>query len=319
MSNLQQIKSKIMFIVVWGLSSLLPNLYAASDTHSRGLDIVVTIKPLYNLMAPLVVGAKNSKLTLLLTGNSSPCGGHQLRPGELKSLQQADLIVLTSSRGIEVFLAKLLKQPEFSKKSLAIEDISKINKLPSRKHKHNCKHSRNHNVDGHFWLSPANAKVIIRALQHKLSAMDPENSHIYTANSKEFIDKLEQLDQTISKKTSTLNNKSYVVFHDAYQYFEQHYKLSKPIVISDNPSIPLSANRLLAISQSMQSSQAKCMFKEPQFDAKILDSLLDAEDLNGGLKIGILDPLGSDQDLGVDGYLKLINNLADQFYGCLND
>jgi zinc transport system substrate-binding protein len=65
-------------------------------------------------------------------------------------------------------------------------------------------------------------------------------------------------------------------------------------------------------------NQVNCLFKEPQFNAKILDSLIQSPNLNQNLKVGILDPLGKDEDMGPDGYFRLINNLAESFNNCFN-
>ena len=73
--------------------------------------------------------------------------------------------------------------------------------------------------DPHIWLDPANAKVIVKKITNQLSKIDKDNSSTYKSNSKKV---LKDLDNLIKQIKSEINkDASFVVFHDAYQYFEK--------------------------------------------------------------------------------------------------
>ena len=251
---------------------------------------------------------KNKPL-LLLKGNLSP-HDYALKLSDVEVIRQANLIIW-GGEDLEFFLTKLLKQPLLVNKLLTVQNLKKINKLSFRKSKY---------LDEHLWLSPDNAKIIVAAITQKLIAIDPVNAKQYLANKQQFLTKLSGTDSRIRAKfkSSKINKQSYVVFHDAYQYFEKFYGLKSPLVISDHPELPLSMHRMIHIHDLIIKHQVKCLFKEPQFNSKMLDFLLESTaKTTENLKLGTLDPLGSDQDLGPDGYFKLLNNLSDELCSCL--
>lgn len=308
LGNLEQksLFKKIIFIIVINLFNTAILAKTTNNSAHTNVRIVVTIKPLYNLAAALMQGINSSnKPILLLQGNVSP-HDYSLKFSDVRHLEQADLIVWGGEQ-LEFFLIKLLKQQQFSNKLFTVQNLPGLNKLNFRNKQY---------LDEHLWLSPENAKIIVKALEKILITLDPKNAKKYAANRRKFLIKLASVDSHIKSKLKFVTNKTYLVFHDAYQYFEKFYGLQSPIVISDHPAIPLSIQRMLVINDLIVKNQVHCIFKEPQFTSKSLDSLLKSNDLNGQLKVGILDPLGSDQDLGAEGYFRLINNLAEEFYSC---
>ena len=297
-------KSQIFINIIIILSiNLLWNYAKASN-----LQIIVTIKPLYNLVAAITQKVDNCKVDLLLKGNVSP-HDYTLKPSDINSLNKASIVIWGGDQ-LETFLVKLFNQPKFQAKLITVQALKDLQQLKFRNSSY---------IDEHWWLSPYNAKVIAVAIEQYLSRIDPKNAKNYKINRKKFLLKLAKLDLIIKEKLEISNNKNYLVFHDAYQYFEKFYGLKSPVVISDNPAMPLSIRRMSIVRELIDKQGAKCLFREPQFSSKALDSLIGSYDLNRQLKVGILDPLGSDQDLGPDGYFKLINNLADSFNSCFKD
>ncbi len=307
LSKLCVIKIILFISINLFATAILAN--ANSIPESRNIRIVVTIKPLYNLVMAMVQGiSTTNRPVLLLHGNVSP-HDYNLKMSDIKLVAQADLIVWGGDQ-LEFFLTKLLKQQKFADKLLTVQDLRNLNNLTFRNKKY---------LDEHIWLSPKNAIVIVRSIEQTLAKLDPVNAKKYATNRKNFVIKLQGIDSGIRLKLKLLSHRNYLVFHDAYQYFEKFYGLQAPIVITDNPAIPLSIQRMLVIHDLINNQGIKCVFKEPQFSSKVLDYLLKSKDLNAQLKVGILDPLGSDQDLGADGYFKLINNLAESFSSCFKD
>ena len=75
--------------------------------------------------------------------------------------------------------------------------------------------------DPHIWLDPMNAKVIIKEITNQLVKLDSANSAKYKANSREAISDIDALTKSIKKDLN--KNSRVVVFHDAYQYFENRF------------------------------------------------------------------------------------------------
>lgn len=307
----QKLKISCLFIIIIWTTNIFADFTkknSVSDNIPHQTNIVVTIKPLYNLTMALLQGINNVKATLLLHGNISP-HDYALKLSDTKRLVQADLVIWCGE-DLEVFLIKLLKQkPKIQ--LFTTQNLNKLDKLKAR----NSHDTHSHYLDEHVWLSPYNVKIIIKELTQTLIKIDPKNKNKYLENKQKFLNKLANADLKIKNKLNKIKTQPYLVFHDAYQYFEKYYGLNEPILISDDPSIPLSIQRMLFIHDLIINKQVKCLFKEPQFNSKMLDSLIDGVS-NEPLKVGVLDPIGSDQDLGANGYFKLLNNLAEGFYGC---
>lgn len=284
-------------------------------------NIVVSIKPFYNLVAAVT---KNScQLKLLVHGNNSP-HDYTLKPSDLQILAQAN-IIFWGGQNIESFLVKVINKS--SKKGSNTEAINLstlpgIDLLPIRnsvnwephKHCNNDAHIEN-NFDPHLWLSIHNAKIMLNNIAATLGKYDPKNTLLYQANANDFLQRLEQLDKQSKIKLSRVKDKRYVVLHDAYQYFEKNYALSPAGAITLHPEIPPSVKHIQEIRQLMQHEQMQCLFSEPQLQPPFIKTLLKGTKV----KIGSLDPIGEDLDMGENGYLILIKKLTDNMFSCLGN
>jgi zinc transport system substrate-binding protein len=166
----------------------------------------------------------------------------------------------------------------------------------------------------HFWLDPKNAILLTQEMANKLSIVDPTHAAIYQENGKQLKIRLKQLDKTIATQLKTVKNVPFIVFHDAYQYFEYRYGLNGVGAITLHPEIPPSAKRLNTIREIILSSKAKCVFTEPQFQPKLVQSII--QDLK--VNTAELDPLGTEPLDNKNGYFILLENLTSSLRRCLD-
>ena len=120
-----------------------------------------------------------------------------------------------------------------------------------------------------------------------------------------------------SKKTKAIFSKKpapYLVFHDAYQYYEESFHLKPTDVLSIHPEVPISARKLQSINKKIRTQGIRCIFSEPQFSRKTIDKLLSD---NPSLSHGVLDPVGDDKDIGPKGYITLLEGLTNTFQSCI--
>ena len=80
--------------------------------------------------------------------------------------------------------------------------------------------------DAHVWLDPANAKAIVHEIEETLIEADPDNAAVYEANAEALMTKLDGLITEVSEDLVPVKDQGFVVFHDAYQYFEKRFGLS---------------------------------------------------------------------------------------------
>lgn len=182
-------------------------------------------------------------------------------------------------------------------------------------HEHEHEHeSHSHsNIDMHFWLDPDNAQILIDNIVQQLSAIDNNHADLYKQNGLKMKQELKILDKKLKKKLAPVKDIPFIVFHDAYQYFERHYGLTGVGSITIHPEIPPSAQRLLSIRETIQTTNAHCVFTEPQFQPKLVESIIS----DTGVKTGQLDPLGQLSENNRNGYFELLENLADALTNCL--
>jgi zinc transport system substrate-binding protein len=170
-------------------------------------------------------------------------------------------------------------------------------------------------IDMHIWLEPGNAKVLTGAIATALGDADPPNASIYQANAERLRQRLDELDRSLQDRLTTVADRPYVVFHDAYQYFERRYGVKAVGAITINPMVRPSARRLREIQGQLEELNAACVFAEPQFEPALVDTVIEGT----SARKGVLDPLGADLEAGPDQYFELLNGLADSLIDCMGE
>ena len=294
------------------------------------ISVVTSIKPLHSLTSYIMEGVGEPEL--IIDGVASP-HNFQIKPSHAKMLQNADLVIWIGE-DLESFLPTALKSIPKDAVVFELLDQSGLKKLKFREknifeghddhgHDEHAKKEDDHDdhghddhghghgsFDPHIWLDPANAKVIVKKITNQLSKIDKDNASTYKANSKKVI---KDLDGLIKEVKNEINkDASFVVFHDAYQYFEKRFGLNVIGALTVNPDVMPGAEQLSEIREVIEHEKAKCIFSEPQFNPNIINSI--ASDT--GVKTGVLDPLGANIDKGKNMYFDLIKDMSNSLKGC---
>ena len=185
--------------------------------------------------------------------------------------------------------------------------LSSVHHLFAHDHHHGHAHGE---FDIHFWLDPEIAKTIVQIAAKEMSEIDPANASKYEANAAKA---LNELDQLINDTRGKINkDATYVVFHDAYQYFEQRFGIEVIGALTVNPEVLPGAKQLAEIREVIEHEGVNCLFSEPQFNPSIAETI--ASDT--GVKAAVLDPLGAELEPGKDLYFDLISDMASSFESC---
>ena len=126
-------------------------------------------------------------------------------------------------------------------------------------------------------------------------------------------ERITALDAELKALLAPVASKPFIVFHDAYQYYETHYALNGVGAITVNPERRPSAKRLTAIRARITELGAACVFAEPQFEPALVNTIAEGTPA----KKGVLDPEGADIPDGPDLYPALMRNIATALKGCL--
>ncbi|MBC7151905.1 MAG: zinc ABC transporter substrate-binding protein ZnuA [Rhizobium sp.] len=168
--------------------------------------------------------------------------------------------------------------------------------------------------DMHLWLDPMNAKAMAKQIEETLVAADPANAARYKANGLALAQEIDTLDKDIATAVAPVADKPFVVFHDAYQYFENRYKVRVAGSITVSPETMPGAERVSEIHGKVKELQAVCVFAEPQFEPKLVSVVTEGTDA----KAGTLDPEGGALEAGPALYPELMHNLAKSITDCLS-
>ena len=109
---------------------------------------------------------------------------------------------------------------------------------------------------------------MIEEIKKVLIAADPKNESAYEENTKVTIEKLNQLIAEINTELEPVKGKGYLVFHDAYQYFENRFGVCRCWINVVSPEILPDAERIREMQNKVRALDATCVFSEPQFTAK---------------------------------------------------
>lgn len=306
------------------LPALAAAFFLSTSLAMAAPKVVATIKPVHSLVASVMAGVGEPHL--VVKGASSP-HTYALKPSDAGAIEAADIIFWTG-HGMELFLADKVEVLAPSAVSVPLSEASGIALLAPREggmfdpHMHEGEegHEEGHDhaheeeeADMHMFLDPQNAQIMVTAIAETLSKADPENAAVYAANAEKTTAGLVALEAEIATALDPVKDKPFVVFHDAYQYFEKRFGLNVAGSITVSPEVAPGAERIAEIHDKLKTLSAACVFAEPQFEPAIVDVLIEGTPA----KKGVLDPEGADIPEGVDMYASLLRNLATNLTGCL--
>ncbi|MGY5799860.1 zinc ABC transporter substrate-binding protein ZnuA [Rhizobium hainanense] len=306
------------------LSGLLVSTAATAADAPR---VVVSIKPIHSLVAAIMQGVGTPDL--IVDGAASP-HTYAFKPSNARSLQEAQLVFWVGP-GMEAFLQKPLASLGANATVVELDDAPGITKLKFREggafephddgdeHEGNDDHAHGHDhdhgeFDTHLWLDPHNAKAMVAEITTSLVAADPANALTYEANQKALNDKLDALDTEIAATVAPVKDKPFIVFHDAYQYFERRYGVRVSGSITVSPETIPGAQRVAEIHSKVADLGATCVFAEPQFEPKLVNVVLEGT----SAKSGVLDPEAATLPQGPDLYFDLMRGIASSLKTCLS-
>lgn len=182
-------------------------------------------------------------------------------------------------------------------------------------HDHGHDHGHDHAegaADPHAWLDPQNAIVWLDGIANELARIDPENAATYRANAAEGQKVLSRQIDTLSAQLAPVRGTPFVVFHDAYQYFETRFGLQATGAVSLGDASRPSPARIAVLQKAVADGNIRCALAEPQFNPGLLETVFDGT----GVSLQVIDPLGTELTLGPDMYPALIQSIADSLVAC---
>jgi zinc transport system substrate-binding protein len=327
------------------LAAGLFSTFAAPAMAESPPAVMTSIKPVHSLVASVMQGI--SEPGLIVEGAASP-HSYALKPSQAARLSKATHVfwighaleaflekpietVAAKAHTVELLEAKGIQTHEFRQGGTfdahdhedeheqgeeGHEEHAQDDHADHADHADHDAHDDHHHdgIDPHIWLDPVNAIAMVREIARVLSTDDPANAERYAANAAATIADLEKLVDEVSTQLAPLHDTKYVVFHDAYRYFEERFGLHAAGSITISPEITPGAERIHEIRDRVKQLGATCVFAEPQFEPRLISVVLEDSDA----KAGTIDPLGADLADGPGLYFNLIRNMASSMRDCLS-
>ncbi|UWQ56445.1 zinc ABC transporter substrate-binding protein (plasmid) [Leisingera caerulea] len=167
-------------------------------------------------------------------------------------------------------------------------------------------------ADPHAWLLPGNAQAWLDVIATELAEHDPDNAAAYKANAEAGKQEIAETVASISASLEPFRAKQFIVFHDAYQYFERGFGLNAAGAISLGDAVKPSPARIAEVRGVVADLKVSCVFSEPQFNPGVVATVLDGT----GAGTALLDPLGAKLEPGPQFYPALLREIGSAIAGC---
>ena len=240
-------------------------VFLTGPAYADRPQVAVDIAPVHSLVAQVMDGI--AAPDLIIQPGATP-HEYSLRPSEAAALQSAD-IVFWIGPDLTPWLAEAIETLAPTAALTPLLDVDGAIQLEFRDnavfkaHDHSNHDDQGdhddhdvhdgHDVHGahdpHAWLSPKNAMTWLDVIASRLSDVDPVNSDAYLANAASGRAAIEVLMDDVETTLASVRGREFIVFHDAYQYFETDFDFPASEAKSQNTG-------LLAFLPNHSSTQA---------------------------------------------------------------
>ncbi len=306
---------KFNTVLLFGLV-ILTTLTSCSDNSSQ-TDIVVTLKPVHSIILALTEHT-GLKVELLGGGISSP---HQyaMKPSDMQQLKRARLVVQVSP-DLERFLAKPLQSlpPEKKYSLIHAKNLTLLPSASGSAHTHDDSHQHNKTAsltapDLHIWLDPRNMITITHQLQAILGKRFPKQSFLIKQNELKLTGLLKGLDLEIAETLQPVKGRAFMVYHNAFRYFENRYGLKNMGSLTLSSHTLPGSKHIITIRNRLKQDDIKCLFTEPGQQPPLVKVLAE----NSAARIVPLSALGTALKPSPHLYFQMMRELARGYKDCL--
>ena len=249
-------------------------------TQESGFKIVTSFYPLYISTLNITQGVDGVEVVNMAGQQTGCLHDYQLQNKDIKALEDADVFIINGA-GMESFLDKVTEQLPSLSVGNASEEIELIDENP------------------HVWVSISGCMKQVENITRILAEADPSHQEQYRTNGQAYLEKLEQLRNTMAEASEPLPNKQIVTMHEAFPYFAAEFGLEIVGVVNREPDSQPSAQELAETIDLVNELQVKAVFAEPQYSSSAADTIAQ----NSCARVYFLDPVVTGEDTP-DAYLS---------------
>lgn len=251
--------------------------------------VAVSILPEANFVSE-VAGDLVDVVTMIPPGNSP--ANYQPTPKQMEKFSEAK-IYFTIGVGAEAAIEPKAKELNKEMKFIGLDDVVEavyparyFSEADAHEHEteihdehehdeheaevhgeHSDENDHSHDVGGkdpHIWMSPKRVQIMVDSIKDELINIDPDHKTAYETNASAYLEELKALDQAILKKTESLTNRSFVVYHPSLGYFADDYDLKMVTIESDGKKATV--DQLAQVIDFAKDNDIKAILYQNEFD-----------------------------------------------------
>lgn len=284
----------------------------ATSAHAK-VKVVTTLADLASIARS--VGGEHVEASSMAKGYQDP---HKVdaKPSFILDLSRADLVALIGMDLEIAWLGQLLeasRNPRIQKGGAGYVDCSQGMRVLERPSAVSRAEGDIHVYGNpHYWLDPANAKIIAANIAAGLKRVDAKNAGDYDRNLNEFNAKIDDLLRRTETKMRPFRGARIVAYHNTWPYLGRRYGIEFIDFLENKPGIPPSGAHLAQLIPKMKAEGVKVILKEVFFTDAVPNSIASK---TGAKVVEIPSSVGGVK--GADDYFALIDLIIDRITAAL--
>ncbi|MED5412320.1 MAG: zinc ABC transporter substrate-binding protein, partial [Pseudomonadota bacterium] len=218
------------------------------------VNVTTSIRPL-QLIAQAIIEDRGTVRAVINAQDSAH--DFTLTPSDRLNFETADLLLWISPE-FEVQIADLFESMRKEKSVITAADLTGVSVISLSANE----------LDPHLWLSSSNALAIAAGLTQELQKLDQENQAEYQKAYTRFESNLNSTRTAIEGLLSNLVTLDYLVFHNAYQYFENEFGLRGGLALVQSAEVQPGMRELLTFRNRVEQFSPSCILLEPDSDVQ---------------------------------------------------
>ncbi len=121
----------------------------------------------------------------------------------------------------------------------------------------------------HYWLDPQNGRRIAKAIQERLTELQPEDAAYFQQRYEDFDRRVGVAEKRWEQQMTSLQGAKVVTYHNSWPNFMERFGLQVVGYVEPKPGIPPSPRHILELIRQMRQDGITAIIVEPYFDSKI--------------------------------------------------
>lgn len=217
----------VAILVLGGMAGCTSGTKNNEKEDGKKLNILCTTFPQYDWVREIVGDERNVNVSFLVD-DGVDLHSYQPTTQDMVKISKCDLFVYVGGQS-ENWAKDALRQSG-NKKAVEVNLMETIGSrakpeelsegMEDHDHDHDGENGHHHDEgarDEHIWLSLKNAEICVEAISKEIIGLDPDKAEAYKKNTREYLKKIEELDDAYEKVVAGGKKKT-VLFGDRFPF-----------------------------------------------------------------------------------------------------